>query len=177
MRNGDTLEGMLKAIRAAQTTIDFSSYIYWAGPTAERFTDALVERAGAGVEVNLLLDGYGSAKLDRDHLARLRAGGVSVCRFRPPRWRKLSKLNNRMHRRILVVDGALAFGGGVGVADVWTGNAEDPEHWRETHLQVEGPAVLDLFGAFVETWSEATGRVLAGTHVAQPEQVEGGVTV
>ncbi len=177
LRNGITLEAMLAAISAARRTIDFSSYIYWPGPTAERFTQALIERARAGVEVNLVLDGYGSAKLDGDHLERLDDGGVNVSIFRPPRWRNLSKLNNRMHRRILVVDGTLSFGGGVGIADVWTGDAEDPEHWRETHLRIQGPAVLDLFGAFMENWTEATGGILAGTHVANPECFDDGIAL
>ncbi len=177
LRNGTTLEAMLAAISAARETIDFSSYIYWPGLIADRFTQTLIERARAGVEVNLILDGYGSAKLDGDHLDRLRKGGVNICIFRPPRWRDLSKLNNRMHRRILVVDGALAFGGGVGIADVWTGDAQDPEHWRETHLRIEGPAVLDLFGAFLENWTEATGGLLAGTHVAHPESFDDGVAM
>ena len=177
MRNGTTLDSMLETISAAKVTIDLSSYIYWPGEIAERFTEALVERARAGVEVNLLLDGYGSAKLDTDHVGRLERSGVHVCFFRPPRWYTLKKLNNRMHRRILVVDGAIAFAGGVGIADVWTGDAEDPEHWRETHLRVEGPAVLDLFGAFVENWTEATGGLLTGTHIADPESFEDGVAV
>jgi len=177
MRNGTTLDSMLDTISAAKATIDLSSYIYWPGEIAERFTEAFIERAGAGVEVNLLLDGYGSAKLDADHVGRLERSGVHVCFFRPLRWYTLKKLNNRMHRRILVVDGAIAFAGGVGIADVWTGDAEDPEHWRETHLRVEGPAVLDLFGAFVENWTEATGGLLTGTHIADPESFEDGVAV
>jgi len=177
MRNGATLDAMVEAIASATETIDCSSYIYWPGATADRFSEAFVERARAGVEVNLVLDGYGSAKLDEAHLQRLRQGGVKVSIFRPPRWYTLKKLNNRMHRRILVVDGALAFAGGVGIADVWNGNAEDPEHWRETHLRIEGPAVLDLFGAFLETWTEATTGLLVGTHIAQPEPIDGGVAL
>ena len=177
MRNGITLDAMVEAIVAARATIDCSSYIYWPGETADRFSKAFVERAAAGVEVNLVLDGYGSAKLDEAHLERLRHGGVSVSIFRPPRWYTLKKLNNRMHRRILIVDGALAFAGGVGIADVWTGNAQDPEHWRETHLRIEGPAVLDLFGAFLENWTEATGGILAGSHVGEIEPFDDGVAL
>lgn len=177
MRNGSTLDAMVEAIASAKATIDCSSYIYWPGETADRFSEAFSERAAAGVEVNLVLDGYGSAKLDEAHLERLRHGGVSVSIYRPPRWYTLKKLNNRMHRRILIVDGALAFAGGVGIADVWTGNAQDPEHWRETHLRIEGPAVLDLFGAFLENWTEATGGILAGSHVGEIEPVNQGVAL
>ncbi|MCA1692644.1 MAG: phospholipase D-like domain-containing protein [Actinobacteria bacterium] len=169
MRNGVTLDAMLEAISEAKKTVDCSSYIYWPGPTADRFTEVFIERAQAGVEVNLIFDGYGSAKLDGDHLDRLQRSGVNVTIFRPLRWYNLKKLNNRMHRRILVVDGSLAFAGGVGIADVWTGDAQGPEHWRETHLRIEGPAVVDLFGAFLENWTEATGELLAGAHIGGPE--------
>ena len=175
MRNGTTLEAMIEAISAARETVDLSSYIYWPGDTAERFTEAFIERARAGVEVNLLFDGYGSAKLDAEHLERLARSGVNVSVFRPPRWHTVKKLNNRMHRRILVVDGEIAFAGGVGIADVWTGDAEDPEHWRETHMRIEGPAVVDLFGAFVENWTEVTGGLLAGAHIPEAESFDDGV--
>ncbi|MDQ3767922.1 MAG: phospholipase D-like domain-containing protein [Actinomycetota bacterium] len=177
MRNGATLDAMVEAISSAKETIDCSAYIYWPGGTADRFSEAFIERVRAGVEVNLVLDGYGSAKLDGDHLERLRHSGVNVSIFRRPRWYNLTKLTNRMHRRILVVDGALAFAGGVGIADEWTGDAQDSEHWRETHLRIEGPAALDLFGAFVENWIEATGRLLAGKHIADPESFDDGVAL
>ena len=177
MRNGATLDAMAEAISSAKNTIDFSSYIYWPGPTADRFSDALIERARAGVEVNLVLDGYGSAKLDEAQLERLRHGGVNASIFRPPRWYNVKRLNNRMHRRILVVDGRLAFAGGVGIADVWTGDAQDPGHWRETHLRIQGPAVLDLFGAFLETWTEATSALLVGSHIAQTNSFDDGVAL
>ncbi|MGI9034131.1 MAG: phospholipase D-like domain-containing protein [Acidimicrobiales bacterium] len=177
MRNGVTLEAMLDAIASATRTIDLSSYIYWPGATADRFGEALIERARSGVEVNVIVDGYGSAKLDSDHVGRLQRAGVHVSIFRPVRWYTLKKLNNRMHRRILVVDGTLGFVGGVGIADVWTGDAQDPEHWRETHLRVEGPAVVDLVGAFAENWTEATGGFLAGAHIAEVAEHEDGVAL
>jgi cardiolipin synthase A/B len=176
-RNGVTLDRMVEAIASAKTAIDCSSYIYWPGEAADRFTDAFIERARAGVDVNLVLDGYGSAKLDEAHLDRLRQGEVNVSIFRPPRSYTLKKLNNRMHRRILIVDGALAFAGGVGIADVWTGDAQDPEHWRKTHLCIEGPAVIDLFGAFLENWIEATGELLAGPHIADIDGFDDGVVL
>lgn len=175
MRNGTSLEAMLEAISSAKATIDLSSYIYWPGDIADRFSDALVERAEAGVEVNVVFDGYGSAKLDSRRLDHLERSGVNIAIYRPPSPYQVRKLNNRMHRRILVVDGTLGFVGGVGIADVWTGDAEDPEHWRETHLRVEGPAVTDLLGAFLENWTEATGGVLSAAHVPEIAPFEGGV--
>ncbi|MDQ6784196.1 MAG: phospholipase D-like domain-containing protein, partial [Actinomycetota bacterium] len=164
LRNGATLADMLELITGAKETIDLSSYIFWPGDVADRYIDALGDRARAGVEVNMIVDGYGSAKLDKDHRDRLRRSGVNLSVFRPPRWHNVHKLNNRMHRRILVVDGRVGFAGGVGIADEWTGDAHDAQHWRETHLRIEGPAVRDLFGAFLENWSEATGELLTGRH-------------
>ena len=177
MRNGTTLGAMLAAISSAKATIDLSSYIYWPGDISDRFSEALIERAEAGVEVNVVLDGYGSAKLDGGRLERLERSGVNVSIFRPPSWHQVRKLNNRMHRRILVVDGTLGFVGGVGIADVWTGEAEDPSHWRETHLRVEGPAVIELLGAFLENWTEATGGLLGTAHVPEIAPFDDGVAL
>jgi len=178
LRNGGrTFPAMLAAIASATTTVDLASYIYWPGEVASAFTQALAERASAGVEVNVVLDGWGSAKLDRATVKTLRAAGVHVAFFRPPKWHTIHKLNNRMHRRLLVVDGRIAFAGGVGIADVWAGDAEDPEHWRETHVAVEGPAVLDLLGGFHENWTEATKSVLGPAHYPTPESFADGVGV
>ncbi|MDP8975305.1 MAG: phospholipase D-like domain-containing protein [Actinomycetota bacterium] len=82
-----------------------------------------------------------------------------------------------MHRRVLVVDGRIGFAGGVGIAEQWTGNAEDPDHWRETHVKVEGPAVRDLLGAFLENWTEATGEILTGRHLPELAGFDHGVPV
>ncbi|MGI8809774.1 MAG: phospholipase D-like domain-containing protein [Acidimicrobiales bacterium] len=178
LRNGcRTFPAMLEAIASAQSTIDLSSYIYWPGDITDTFTAALCERAKAGVEVNVVLDAYGSAKLDRDTVRPLEEAGARVAFFRPLAWYTLDKLNNRMHRRLLIVDGRIAFAGGVGIADVWTGDAQDPEHWRETHTVVEGPAVRDILGGFMENWAEATGVVIGGPHFPELAPFDDGVDV
>jgi cardiolipin synthase len=82
-----------------------------------------------------------------------------------------------MHRRLLIVDGTLGFAGGVGIADVWMGDAEDPEHWRETHVVVEGPAVRDIAGGFQENWAEAAGVVLGPSHFPEVAAFDDGVAV
>jgi cardiolipin synthase len=82
-----------------------------------------------------------------------------------------------MHRRLLIVDGRIGFAGGVGIADVWDGDAQDPEHWRETHIQVEGPAVRDILGGFMENWAEAANVVLDGRHLPELESFDDGVGV
>lgn len=178
MRNGcEIFPALVDAIGAAKETISFSTYIWWGGKAAEEMTDALVSRAQEGLEIRILLDAWGSAKIDRNILSRLREAGVEVAWSRPLRWYELGKSNNRMHRRILVIDGRVAFTGGVGVAAAWEGNCERPRLWRETHVGIEGPAVRDILGGFVENWAEATGTVLSGRHLPEISPLEGGVPV
>ena len=178
LRNGcRTFPSMLDAIAAAETSIDLSSYIYWPGNITDQFTKLLSEKARAGLEVNLIVDAYGSAKLDRDTVTTLEDAGVTVAIFRPPAWYTLDKLNNRMHRRLLIVDGRIGFAGGVGIADVWTGDAEDPEHWRETHAVIEGPAVRDILGGFLENWAEGANVLLGPSHVPELDELPDGVDV
>jgi cardiolipin synthase len=165
LRNGSEIfPAMLDAIRAAERTVDFATYVYWTGSIAPEFADALAERARAGVEVNVLLDAVGAAQMEQELIDRLEESGATVAWFRPVRWWTLNKLNNRTHRKILVVDGRVGFTGGVGIAEEWTGNCEDPEHWRDTHVRVEGPATRDLLGGFLDNWAEATQCILSGRH-------------
>jgi cardiolipin synthase A/B len=180
LRNGDQIfPAMIEAIESARDTIDFSTYIYWTGgPVITGFGDALVERAAAGVEVSILLDAVGSwAKIDHGLVDRLRTAGAKVEWFRPPQWYSLNKTNNRLHRRLLIVDGHVGFTGGTGVGEEWTGDAQDPDHWRETHLRVEGPAVRDLTGGFQENWAETTQRILTGRHLPVLPGFDDGIDV
>ncbi len=161
--NGDAIfPAMLQAIRGAQKTITFETYIYWSGEIGQAFADALAERSQAGVHVHILLDWLGSAKMDEAMVKRMQQAGAEVHRFHPPHWSHLARLNNRTHRKLLVVDGRVAFTGGVGVAQLWTGNAQDPEHWRDTHFQIEGPVVAQMQAVFMENWVKVTGHVLHG---------------
>lgn len=176
--NGDQIfPAMLEAIRSATSTINFLTYVYWRGPIAQLFGEALIEKAQAGVECNLLLDAIGTEKIDRRLVARMRKAGVKVVFFRPVNWLNLTRLDNRTHRKVLVVDGRVGFTGGVGIAEEWTGHAQDPHHWRETHIKLEGPAVRGLQGAFIENWAEATGRVQVGDCYLPPlDPFKGGVS-
>jgi cardiolipin synthase len=161
--NGDRIfPRMLDAISSAQHTVNLLTYIYWRGRIGSRFADAVCERAEAGVSCRVLLDAVGSVKMDPDLIKRMEDCGVRVCRFRPPKPYAIRRANNRTHRKLLVVDGSVGFTGGVGIADEWTGDAQDPDHWRDTHVRVEGPVVRGLQGSFAENWLEATGEVLAG---------------
>ncbi len=172
--NGDEIfPAMLNAIRSAQRTITFETYIYWSGSIGAQFAAALAERARAGVKVHVLLDWIGSEKLVEAHLEEMRRAGVEVRRYNKPRWYSLGWLNNRTHRKLLVVDGKTGFTGGVGIGDVWLGNAQDPQHWRDTHFLLQGPAVGQLQAAFVDNWMQATGVVLHGSDYFPPLQPQG----
>jgi cardiolipin synthase A/B len=176
LRNGcEIFPAMLEAIRSARECINFSTYIYWAGDIAPRFAEALATRASEGLEVNVLLDAHGSAQMDRGLIDHLRASGATVIWFRPPHWYTVEKLNQRMHRRLLIIDGRIGFMGGVGIAEQWDGNAEDPEHERETHLRIEGPAVRDLQGGFLENWTEATSALLSAAHFPDLHAFDDGI--
>jgi cardiolipin synthase len=156
LRNGiEIFPPMLEAIRQAHFSVDFLTFVYWKGEVARQFADALAERASAGVRVRVILDAIGALKMSKTLIERMRAAGVDVVWFRPPaRW-KLWELDNRTHRKVLVCDGRIAFTGGVGVAEEWEGDARNPDEWRDTHFQVEGPAVRGLQAAFLDNWVEA----------------------
>ena len=161
--NGDEIfPAMLDAIRRARKTITFETYIYWSGRIGDAFANALAERARAGVKVHVLLDWVGSAKMDERLLRLMREAGVEVRRYHAPHWYTLDKLNNRTHRKLLVVDGTVGFTGGVGIGDEWTGHAQDPDHWRDTHFRAEGPVVAQMQAVFNDNWMKATGNVLHG---------------
>lgn len=175
--NGDQIfPCYLDTIRQARETVCLLTYVYWRGEIADHVADALCERAQAGVECNVIIDAVGGLKLERALVDRMIEAGVRVRRFRPPKPYAARRLTNRTHRKILVADGEVGLTGGVGIAEEWTGDAQDPDHWRDTHVRVRGPVVRGLFGAFAENWLEATGEVLAGDAYLPdlPEQDDGG---
>jgi cardiolipin synthase A/B len=161
--NGDQIfPAMLGAISAAKTTINFETYIYWSGGIGKQFADALSERARAGVKVNILLDWVGSAKMDEALLQEMKDAGADIRKFHKPAWYNFAKLNNRTHRKLLVVDGRVGFTGGVGIAPKWTGAGQDPDHWRDSHYRVEGPVVAQMQSTFLDNWLKVSGQVLHG---------------
>src|SRR5215217_2787436 len=174
--NGDQIfPAYLGAIREAQETVNLLTYAYWRGSIAVDVAEALCERARAGVECNVLLDAVGAARMDRALVKRMREAGVTVRYFRPPKPYAIKRLQYRTHRKLLIVDGRVGFTGGVGIAEEWTGDAQDPDHWRDTHVRVNGPVVRGLQGAFAENWLEATGAVLGGArYLPDLDEVDGG---
>ena len=161
--NGDEIfPPMLDAVKKARTSITFETYIYWSGNTGREFAQQLSLAALRGVKVHLLLDWLGSAKMDQALLDEMTGAGVQIRKFHPPHWSHLARLNNRTHRKLLVADGKVAFTGGVGIAQEWTGHAQSPEHWRDTHFRVEGPVVAQMQSVFLDNWTKVTGEVLHG---------------
>lgn len=168
LRNGDEIfPAMLQAIRGAKKTVTFETFVFEKGAVPAAFADALEERARAGVKVHLILDAHG-AKKSSTYDERLRAAGVEIVRFHSVWWPDLRRYNNRTHRKLLVVDGRVGFIGGVGIADEWAGHADSPEHWRDCHYRVEGPAVAQLQGAFAANWLENRHALLAGADYFPP---------
>ena len=161
--NGDQIfPSMLAAIRAAKSTVTFETYIYWSGSIGREFVDALQERARTGVRVHVLLDWVGSLKMEQALLDEMKQAGVQVERFHEPHWSQWNKLNNRTHRKRLVVDGRIGYTGGVGIAHHWRGQARNPQEWRDSHFRVEGPMVAQMLSVFLDNWMRVTGEVLHG---------------
>jgi cardiolipin synthase len=163
LTNGPTFyEAELEAILAAKRSVNLEAYIFQKGEIAQRFVNALTERARAGVTVNVVLDGVGSAGIRKSFFSDLKKAGGNVVWYNGLKWNKLPHYNNRTHRELLVVDGRIAFIGGAGVADHWFKGKEKHPRWRDTMVKVEGDAVPHLQATFAENWLEACGEVLVG---------------
>ena len=167
--NGNQIfPAMLGAIRSAKRSICLETYVFQDGEIARQFTEALAERAQAGVKVNLILDAQGTQKMGRQNLERLRDAGAEVAKYHSILWLDPRRYNNRTHRKLLIVDGKIGFVGGVGIADLWTGNADSPQHWRDNHYKVTGPVVAQLQATFASSWLKTRGEVLHGADYFPP---------
>ncbi|GAA1371511.1 phosphatidylserine/phosphatidylglycerophosphate/cardiolipin synthase family protein [Streptomyces beijiangensis] len=178
LRNGDEIFGaMLGGIRSARHTVDMMTFVYWKGEIAQQFADALAERAREGVRVRLLLDGFGSRLIEKEQLDSMERAGVQVAWFRKPLYLSPLKQNHRCHRKVLVVDEETAFTGGVGIAEEWCGDARNPNEWRDTHVQVRGPAVDGLAAAFAQNWAECHDELFDDRDRFDPHAPQGGSVV
>lgn len=156
LKNGDEIfPAMLKAIADSKHTISFLTFVYWQGKIADKFAEALAQKAQDGLQVKVLLDSYGAFPMRKELVEIMKKAGVNVVWFRPlTRW-KLWKMDNRTHRKILICDEQIAFTGGVGIAEEWEGDARNKDEWRDSHFKIEGPAVEGISAAFTENWIEA----------------------
>jgi cardiolipin synthase len=153
---------MFEAIANATQSVNFMAYIWKPGQVSDQMFAALIERARAGVEVRVLLDGMGGIRAPRKGIRALQAAGGRVERFRALRFGKITRFYKRMHRRAIVIDGSIGFTGGAAVGDNWLGDAEEPRHWRDSMVRVTGPLATSLQSAFAAPWANSTGEILVG---------------
>lgn len=160
LKNGkEIFPSMLEAIETSQYSIEFLTFVYWKGDIAQRFATSLSQKAREGVSVRVILDSLGCQRMPTELVDQMQQNGVVVEWFRPLlRW-KIWKSDHRTHRKILVCDRKVAFTGGVGIADEWDGDAENPSQWRDTHFKIEGPAVSGIFSGFVGNWLECGRKI------------------
>jgi cardiolipin synthase A/B len=172
--NGDRIfPAMLEAIRSARVSVTFETFVF-RDEIGAQFCKALSDAARRGLKVHILLDWIGSSGMDAALLENTRRAGCDVELYHKLSWLHLGRLNNRTHRKLLVVDGRTGFTGGVGMGNEWTGDAQDPQHWREMHYRVEGPVVSQMQAVFVDNWIKATGRILHGPEYFPTEEVHAG---
>ncbi len=173
LNNGDEfVPAMLEAIAAAESSINFTTYIWQDGRMSEMFFDAFTNAARAGKQVRILIDGFGGMRAPRHRIDELRAAGGRWETFHSPRFGTLTKLHKRTHRRALVIDGLVGFTGGASVMDKWLGSAQGPDHWRDCMVEVRGRLALSLQSAFAQLWTHRTGEMLAGDSFYPPHAHE-----
>jgi cardiolipin synthase len=174
LNNGvEFFPALLQAIRDARQTITFTVYIWEAGQASDQVSAALIERARAGVQIRVLLDSMGALHAPDETIDAMKKAGVRVETFRPLRLGKLTRFHQRNHRRAIVIDGEVAFTGGMAVGDKWLGDADSKEHWRDTMVKVTGPPAASLQSAFAPLWAYASGEILVGRAFFRLDNVEG----
>jgi len=176
--NGDELyPAMLQEIGRAQRSITIEAYIYWAGEIGRTFAGALAGKAREGIPVKILLDAVGSSTIGSEILETLEQGGCQLAWYNRIHWYTIGRFNHRTHRKSLIVDGRVGFTGGAGIADVWSGHAQSPEHWRDTQIRIAGPAVTPLQTGFAQNWQQTTGELLSGETYYPEQRREGDLAV
>ncbi len=162
LNNGTVYATLWSDLRAARSTITVQMYYSQPGAVADTMASILAERARAGVRVLLVLDSFGSQNLTARWADSLRAAGVEVGLLRQLHWYSLHNASDRSHVRVVVVDGAVGYTGGFGLADYWLGDGRHKDQWRDSNVRFEGPAVMELQAAFGAAWAECVGELLAG---------------
>ena len=174
LTNGDQFyEAELRAIAAAQRSVNLEAYIFQKSEIASRFLDALTERACHGVKVNLCIDALGSASTHDSYFAAFKKAGGRIAWYNDSRWYKLPQYNHRTHRELLVIDGRIGFLGGAGIADQWYKARPMQPRWRDTMVRIEGESVPNLQATFAENWLESCGEILTGDeYFPRPESAD-----
>ncbi len=162
VNNGSVYTRLWADLRAAKQTITVQMYFSMPGAVADTLAAILKDRARHGVRVLFVLDAFGSQKLKLSWADSLRASGVEVALLRQLHWYTLHNASDRSHVRVVVVDGAIAYTGGFGLADYWLGDGRHPDQWRDSNVRFTGPAVMALQAAFAAAWAESTGELITG---------------
>jgi cardiolipin synthase len=175
--NGAFFDVLIERIRAARYSVHFETFLWKDGQLGRRVADALIDRARAGVQVRVLLDGQGSKEAGKEVVERMRNAGCRVTFFHKRALRNIGVLNDRDHRKIVIIDGKEAFVGGHCIVDEWLGNAEDGQHFADVSVQLQGPIVHSLQGAFSENWAGETGELFLGEDVFPALEPAGDVRI
>ena len=175
--NGAFFDVLIARIRAARHSVHFETFLWKDGQLGRRVADALIDRARAGVQVRVLLDAQGSKAAGKEVVERMRITGCRVTFFHKRALRNIGVLNDRDHRKIVIIDGKEAFAGGHCIVDDWLGNAEDGQHFADVSVHLHGPIVHSLQGAFSENWAGETGELFLGEDVFPELEPAGDVLV
>jgi cardiolipin synthase len=165
LHNGAFFDVLIDGMREAKSSLHFETFLWKEGALGTRVADALCERARAGVKVRVLLDATGTKKMGKDVARRLKDAGCRVVKYHPRYPRNIGVLNHRDHRKIVVIDGHVAFAGGHCIVDEWLGDAQDRKHVRDMGVRVRGPIVHAIQSVFAENWIEESGELFAGDDV------------
>lgn len=177
IQNGDLLEQMFDDIRQAKHTVHLETYIWSRGELEKRLVDLLCAKAREGCAIRVLIDALGALDAHDKQLKRLRHCGVELCHFKHFKGLNFYHFNNRMHRKLLIVDGDIAYTCGHGIADVWLGSAENKHHWRDTGVRLTGPVVHSIQSVFIQDWCSVSKKIPLGSGCFPVQQATGKVRV
>ena len=177
LENGAFFDVLLQQIRAAQKSVHFETFLWKEGVLGRRMADALSERARAGLQVRVLLDATGSRKVGEAARRQMEDAGCQFVFFHETALRNIGVLNDRDHRKLVVIDGREAFVGGHCIVDSWLGEAQDKEHYGDISLRLHGPIVHSIQSAFSENWAGETGELFVGDDVFPTLEPAGNVLI
>ncbi|TFY99912.1 phospholipase D-like domain-containing protein [Ramlibacter rhizophilus] len=176
LENGAFFDVLVEHLRAARRSIHFETFLWKDGVLGQRLADVLCERARAGVQVRLTLDATGTRGMGNEVRRQLQDSGCRIARFHPLSFKTLGMLNDRTHRKMVVIDGREAFIGGHCVVDEWLGDAEDGQHFADVSVLLHGPIVHSIQAAFSENWGAVTGEMFVGDAFFPPLEPAGDVS-
>lgn len=177
LENGAFFDALLDSIRSARHSVHFETFLWKEGELGKRVAAALAEQAAAGRQVRVMLDGNGARKLGNAARRQMEDAGCKVVFFHDYRLRNIGVLNDRTHRKMVIVDGREAFVGGHCIVDTWLGDAEDGKHFGDISVRLRGPIVHGVQSAFSENWTGETGELFVGDKVFPPLAPQGDVVM